>query len=93
MRILVLMNLLISLSFAEVLNFKKGAFACKNSNKIKGYWKAYDSGKMLAYRYLVQNNCTIIKNNAWNIVEEDYAYSRICNKKKSCYWIEKDFLY
>ena len=81
----------VSTLFAETANFKQGAFGCKNSDDIKGFWRAYKSGKTATYRFMFQNGCAFLPTDGWEIVETGYITNKVCSDDGYRYWVEKEF--
>lgn len=91
MRKLIILLFIASLSFAQTADFKKGAFGCKKSDSIKGFWRAYNNGKTATYRYMFQNGCAFLHNGSWKIVDRSYLFKKVCSDDGYCYWVENEF--
>lgn len=91
MKKLIFVLLFASLSFAESAKFKKGAFGCKSSDSIKGFWSAYKNGKAETFRYMFQSGCAFLHNGSWKIVDKSYLFNKVCSDDGYCYWVEREF--
>lgn len=91
MKALISLIFIFSLTYAETANFKKGAFGCQNSDDIKGFWRAFNQGRMQTFKYMYQNKCALLQNGSWKIVKKKILFTKVCSDDNYCYWVENEF--